>query len=58
MNQEALNSLSTIARQKAQLKALGLPVHLKIKDPVRVNGINYAITGFDEDGMPTVEVGQ
>lgn len=58
VGQDKINEMVGRAQQKAQLKRLGYPVHLKTKDPVLVNGYNYMITGFDNDGMPVVGIGQ
>lgn len=58
LSRSALQDIMKGAQAKAQLKKLGLPVHLKVKDAVVVNGASFDITSFDEDGMPVVSIGQ
>lgn len=58
LNQATLQEMMKGAQAKAQLKKLGLPVHLKVKDSVMINGGSFDITSFDDDGMPIVSIGQ
>lgn len=58
LSKTALQEMMRGAQAKAQLKKLGLPVHLKVKDAVVINGASFDITSFDEDGMPVVSIGQ